>query len=111
VNAFFYASFYMKITPQTFTAGPLSILRPIRAAAASPAAAHTRLLELGVTHVFNVPGDFNLPLLDSLAKVPGLTLVNTSNELNSAYAAGGTSARLATGRHQMHVWLHPTCVA
>jgi hypothetical protein len=41
-----------------------------------------------VTHVFNVPGDFNLPLLDSLAKVPGLTLVNTSNELNSAYAAG-----------------------
>jgi TPP-dependent 2-oxoacid decarboxylase len=38
--------------------------------------------------VFNVPGDFNLPLLDSLAMVPGLTLVNTSNELNSAYAAG-----------------------
>eukprot|EP00882_Tetradesmus_deserticola_P002684 GHRQ01002855.1.p1 GENE.GHRQ01002855.1~~GHRQ01002855.1.p1 ORF type:complete len:308 (+),score=108.40 GHRQ01002855.1:231-1154(+) len=48
-----------------------------------------RLLELGVTHVFNVPGDFNLPLLDSLAKVPGLTLVNTSNELNAAYAADG----------------------
>ncbi|WIA38705.1 hypothetical protein OEZ86_002005 [Tetradesmus obliquus] len=48
-----------------------------------------RLLELGVTHVFNVPGDFNLPLLDSLAKVPGLTLVNTCNELNSAYAADG----------------------
>eukprot|EP00882_Tetradesmus_deserticola_P009902 GHRQ01010463.1.p2 GENE.GHRQ01010463.1~~GHRQ01010463.1.p2 ORF type:complete len:111 (+),score=7.14 GHRQ01010463.1:231-563(+) len=48
-----------------------------------------RLLELGVTHVFNVPGDFNLPLLDSLAKVPDLTLVNTSNELNAAYAADG----------------------
>jgi hypothetical protein len=41
-----------------------------------------------VTHVFVVPGDYNLPLLDGLAQVPGLTLVNTANELNAAYAAG-----------------------
>ncbi|KAI8473166.1 MAG: thiamine diphosphate-binding protein [Monoraphidium minutum] len=48
-----------------------------------------RLKELGVTHLFVVPGDYNLPLLDGLAAVPGLTLVNTANELNAAYAADG----------------------
>ncbi|GBF93529.1 pyruvate decarboxylase-like [Raphidocelis subcapitata] len=48
-----------------------------------------RLVELGVSHVFVVPGDYNLPLLDGLALVPGLTLVNTANELNAGYAADG----------------------
>lgn len=33
-------------------------------------------------------GDYNLSLLDGLAQVPGLTLVNCANELNAAYAAG-----------------------
>ncbi len=41
-----------------------------------------------MTHLFVVPGDYNLPLLDGLAQVPGLTMVNTSNELNAGYAAG-----------------------
>jgi pyruvate decarboxylase len=36
-----------------------------------------------------VPGDYNLPLLDGLAQVPGLTMVNTANELNAGYAADG----------------------
>lgn len=50
-----------------------------------------RLLQLGCTHVFNVPGDFNLPVLDAMATVPGLHLVSNSNELNVAYAAGKRS--------------------
>eukprot|EP00775_Hariotina_reticulata_P008717 gene8717-8898_t len=48
-----------------------------------------RLLQLGCTHIFNVPGDFNLPVLDAMATVSGLHLVSTSNELNAAYAADG----------------------
>lgn len=48
-----------------------------------------RLRDLGCTHLFVVPGDYNLPLLDGLMMVPGLTLVNTANELNAGYAADG----------------------
>jgi hypothetical protein len=47
-----------------------------------------RLLELGVRQVYCVPGDFNLPMLDSLARVPGLLIVNCASELGCAYAAG-----------------------
>jgi hypothetical protein len=47
-----------------------------------------RLLELGVRQMYCVPGDFNLPLLDSLARVPGLLIVNCASELGCAYAAG-----------------------
>ena len=48
-----------------------------------------RLLQLGIGHVFGVPGDFNLNLLDHIYSVEGITWVGTCNELNAAYAADG----------------------
>jgi TPP-dependent 2-oxoacid decarboxylase len=46
-----------------------------------------RLLEVGGPHVFGLPGDFNLTLLDEMLTVPGFEWVGTTNELNAAYAA------------------------
>ncbi|WP_217442654.1 thiamine pyrophosphate-binding protein [Myxococcus sp. CA033] len=48
-----------------------------------------RLQELGIHHVFGVPGDFNLGVLEQLLKHPGLRWVGCCNELNAAYAADG----------------------
>jgi hypothetical protein len=65
-----------------------------------------RLAQLGIEHVFGVPGDFNrkfilksydiintdtpqVTLLDEIYKVPELTWLGTCNELNGAYAADG----------------------
>ncbi len=49
----------------------------------------TRLVQLGVGHLFGLPGDFNLALLDEMLPVPGLEWVGSTNELNAAYAADG----------------------
>ncbi len=46
-----------------------------------------RLVQLGAPHVFGLPGDFNLSLLDEMLTVPGIVWVGTTNELNAAYAA------------------------
>lgn len=48
-----------------------------------------RLVEIGVTHVFGVPGDFNLTLLDQFVAKEGLETIWTCNELNAGYAADG----------------------
>ncbi|KAI5325928.1 hypothetical protein L3X38_035002 [Prunus dulcis] len=48
-----------------------------------------RLLQIGVTDVFSVPGDFNLTLLDHLIAEPGLTNIGCCNELNADYTAEG----------------------
>ncbi|GAA2249231.1 thiamine pyrophosphate-binding protein [Herbiconiux moechotypicola] len=56
----------------------------------------TRLVQLGADHVFGLPGDFNLSLLDQMVTVDGFTWVGTANELNAAYAADGY-ARLTRG--------------
>lgn len=48
-----------------------------------------RLVSRGVTHFYCVPGDFNFGLLDEMSTVPGLSIVNCSNELNAGYAADG----------------------
>ncbi|CAI7608554.1 unnamed protein product [Penicillium pancosmium] len=48
----------------------------------------TRLLQLGVTDIFGVPGDYNLRLLDYVVPA-GLHWVGNCNELNAAYAADG----------------------
>jgi indolepyruvate decarboxylase len=53
----------------------------------------SRLRTIGVRHVFGVPGDYNLPLLEQLDAVAGLEFVPSCNELNAAYAADG-NARL-----------------
>ncbi|MGW1530054.1 alpha-keto acid decarboxylase family protein [Streptomyces sp. NPDC002159] len=46
-----------------------------------------RLHEAGVEHVFGVPGDFNLTLLDGLAETGLLQWVGSPNELGAGYAA------------------------
>jgi indolepyruvate decarboxylase len=49
-----------------------------------------RLRELGVGHVFGVPGDFILPFYDQIVATDlDLVLVPTCNELNAGYAADG----------------------
>ena len=48
-----------------------------------------RLHQIGVSHVFGCPGDFNLNLLDHLYTVPTMKWIGTCNELNGAYAADG----------------------
>jgi TPP-dependent 2-oxoacid decarboxylase len=49
----------------------------------------SRLREVGIRHVFGLPGDYNLAFLDRLAHDPGMEWVGTCNELNAAYAADG----------------------
>ncbi|WP_291046888.1 thiamine pyrophosphate-binding protein [Herbiconiux sp.] len=56
----------------------------------------TRLVQQGADHVFGLPGDFNLSLLDQMTTVEGFTWVGSTNELNAAYAADGY-ARLRRG--------------
>jgi indolepyruvate decarboxylase len=48
-----------------------------------------RIREAGVRHVFGVPGDFNLELLQQLEDSATLTWIGTCNELNASYAADG----------------------
>jgi indolepyruvate decarboxylase len=48
-----------------------------------------RLAELGVRHLFGVPGDYNLRLLDQVVDHPDIAWVGTANELGAAYAADG----------------------
>src|SRR5471032_3371923 len=47
-----------------------------------------RLKEIGVNHIFGVPGDFVLGFLNQVLK-SDVTYVGTCNELNAAYAADG----------------------
>jgi hypothetical protein len=53
-----------------------------------------RLWEMGVRHMFGVPGDFNLWFLEQTIKDSSIDFVGCCNELNAAYAADGCS-RLA----------------
>lgn len=48
-----------------------------------------RLAELGITHLFGLPGDFNLEFLDHVLAHPGIRWVGGANELNAGYAADG----------------------
>ncbi|KAL5740358.1 hypothetical protein ACOSQ2_029538 [Xanthoceras sorbifolium] len=48
-----------------------------------------RLVEIGVSDIFTVPGDSNLTLLDYLVVQPGLNVIGCCNELNAGYAADG----------------------
>lgn len=51
----------------------------------------SRLRELGVTHLFGVPGDYNLAVLDEVLDTPGIEWVGTAAELGAAYAADAYS--------------------
>ena len=55
-----------------------------------------RIHQVGVNHIFGVPGDFNLTLLDHIYDVDGLEWFGNTNELNAAYAADGY-ARVKNG--------------
>ncbi|WP_432824774.1 alpha-keto acid decarboxylase family protein [Dactylosporangium sp. CA-092794] len=48
-----------------------------------------RLREIGVGHVFGVPGDYELEFLDQIEAADGIEWVGNCNELNAAYAADG----------------------
>jgi len=48
-----------------------------------------RLQEAGVRHVFGVPGDYNLELLQQLQDTGSLKWIGACNELNASYAADG----------------------
>ena len=48
-----------------------------------------RLKEAGVRHLFGVPGDYNLELLQQLHDSGALKWIGTCSELNASYAADG----------------------
>ncbi|MGW1728046.1 alpha-keto acid decarboxylase family protein [Streptomyces sp. NPDC002306] len=48
-----------------------------------------RLRDIGVRHVFGVPGDYAFPIDDALVEHPDVEWVGACNELNAAYAADG----------------------
>ena len=48
-----------------------------------------RLREAGVRHLFGVPGDYNLELLQQLQDTGALKWIGTCSELNASYAADG----------------------
>ena len=48
-----------------------------------------RLHEAGIRHLFGVPGDFNLELLQQMEDTGDLKWVGTCNEMNASYAADG----------------------
>ena len=48
----------------------------------------SRLKELGLTHIFNVPGDYNFHMLD-IMEYSDLKCYNATNELNGSYMTDG----------------------
>ncbi len=48
-----------------------------------------RLVDLGITHSFTVPGDFAFSIDHALINNPQLKYINCANELNASYAADG----------------------
>ena len=56
-----------------------------------------RLRQLGVAHLFGVPGDFSLGLVEALAAPGRLEWIGTANELDAGYAADGYARRRGLG--------------
>ena len=48
-----------------------------------------RLQQIGIGHLFGVPGDYNLQFLDHVIASENIGWTGSSNELNAAYAADG----------------------
>jgi len=48
-----------------------------------------RLRDIGIEHVFTIPGDYCAPFLDVLDATPGIERVPNRNELGCGYAADG----------------------
>ncbi|KAI8574040.1 hypothetical protein RHMOL_Rhmol01G0323500 [Rhododendron molle] len=83
-------------TPQNGTVQPSHHISTPDTATLGRHLAH-RLVQIGVTDVFSVPGDFNLTLLDHLIAEPGLNNVGCCNELNAGYAADGYARSRGAG--------------
>ncbi|KAG5567033.1 hypothetical protein RHGRI_002561 [Rhododendron griersonianum] len=83
-------------TPQNGTVQPSHHVSTPDTATLGRHLAH-RLVQIGVTDVFSVPGDFNLTLLDHLIAEPGLNNVGCCNELNAGYAADGYARSRGAG--------------
>ena len=49
----------------------------------------SRLHDIGIGHVFGVPGDYSFAVSDAVCEDPRLRWVGCCNELNAAYAADG----------------------
>ncbi|CAD6271873.1 unnamed protein product [Miscanthus lutarioriparius] len=77
------------------TAPPVTTVAPAGATLGRHLA--RRLVQIGASDVFAVPGDFNLTLLDYLIAEPGLSLVGCCNELNAGYAADGYARSRGVG--------------
>ena len=56
-----------------------------------------RLADLGIGHVFGVPGDYAFPINDAVEVHERLQWVPSANELNAAYAADGYARRRGAG--------------
>jgi TPP-dependent 2-oxoacid decarboxylase len=56
-----------------------------------------RLREVGVEHLFGVPGDFNLTLLDTIAATGLLQWIGSPNELGAGYAVDAYARRRGLG--------------
>jgi len=56
-----------------------------------------RLADLGIAHVFGVPGDYAFPINDAVEVHERLQWVPSANELNAAYAADGYARRRGAG--------------
>ena len=48
-----------------------------------------RLAQLGVKHIFGLPGDYNMQFLDMIEDEHKLKWVGCANELNASYAVDG----------------------
>lgn len=57
-----------------------------------------RIESIGIKHIFGVPGDYNLSMLEHLYSVSNLNWVGCCNELNSAYAADGYSRMIGANK-------------
>ncbi|CAN1277021.1 Pyruvate decarboxylase 1 [Linum perenne] len=77
------------------TSIPASVLKSTEATLGRHLA--RRLVQVGITDVFTVPGDFNLTLLDHLIAEPELNNVGCCNELNAGYAADGYARSRGVG--------------
>ncbi|MFC3505312.1 alpha-keto acid decarboxylase family protein [Micromonospora krabiensis] len=49
----------------------------------------SRLRDLGVRHIFGLPGDYNMDFLDQVEAFDGIEWVGSCNELNAGYSADG----------------------
>ncbi|MEE6259282.1 alpha-keto acid decarboxylase family protein [Plantactinospora sonchi] len=49
----------------------------------------SRLADLGVRHIFGLPGDYNMEFLDQIEAYDGIDWIGNCNEMNAAYAADG----------------------